>query len=135
VVRQTQAQSQQAEALSRETARIISAQLMTAVGAVRSAILRAKNARESVEAYEAALNGEREKYKAGIGSIVNVLTVEDKLTGVMSDQVQAQLAYALALTQFRFATGTLIAPNKPVQHVEPATFSTLPFLDAPEERP
>lgn len=135
LVRQTQAQSQQAEALSRENARIISAQLMTAVGAVRSAILRAKNARESVEAYEAALNGEREKYKAGIGSIVDVLTVEDKLTGVMSDQVQAQLAYALALTQFRFATGTLIAPNKPVQHVEPATFSTLPFLDAPEERP
>jgi outer membrane protein len=132
--RQVQAQSRQSQMLGRESARNISAQVVTAVGAVRSAILRAKNVRESVEAYQAALTGEREKYKAGMGSIVNVLTVEDKLTGAMSDQVQAQLGYALALTQFRFATGTLIAPNKPVQQVEPDTFITLPFLGAPEER-
>jgi outer membrane protein TolC len=70
-----------------------------------------------------------------MGSIVNVLTVEDKLTGSMSDQVQAQLAYALALTQFRFDTGMLISPNKPVQHVEPDTFVSLPFLGAPKEHP
>jgi outer membrane protein TolC len=133
--RQAQAQLEQTQMQSRETARNISAQLVTAVGAVRSAVLRAKNARESVEAYRAALNGEKEKYKAGMGSIVNVLTVEDKLTGSMSDQVQAQLAYALALTQFRFDTGMLISPNKPVQHVEPDTFVSLPFLGAPKEHP
>jgi outer membrane protein TolC len=133
-VRQAQAQAQQSQMLSRETARNISAQVVTAVGAVRSAIIRAKNVRESVEAYQAALTGEREKYKAGMGSIVNVLTVEDKLTGAMSDQVQSQLSYALALTQFRFATGMLVAPNKPVQQVEPDIFVSLPFLGAPEER-
>jgi hypothetical protein len=50
--------------------------------------------------------------------------------------VQAQQAYALALTQFRFATGTLLtAPDKTTQEIDPGTFSTLPFMRAPQERP
>ena len=132
---QSQAQSRQAEYQTQESARNVSAAVVTAVGAVNSAALRSKKAREAVESYQDALIGEREKYKAGMSSIVSLLTVEDKLTGALLDELQAQLAYAIALAQFRFATGTLVAPNRPVQNVDSDIFFTLPFVDAPNERP
>lgn len=35
---------------------------------------------------------EREKYAGGIGSIVDILSIEDRLTGALADQVQSELA-------------------------------------------
>jgi outer membrane protein len=124
----------QNEAQNQDLARTISASVAVAVEAVRSAILRVKKSRESVESFHSALAGEREKYAGGIGSIVSILTVEDKLTAALSDQVQAELAYALALTQFRFATGTLIKPNQINQDIHADVFVTVPFTNTPQGR-
>jgi outer membrane protein TolC len=117
----------QAEMQSQQLARSINSSVMVALNALRNAILRAKTARQSVESFQSALAGEREKYAGGIGSIVNILQIEDRLTSAQSDQVQSELAYALALTQFRFATGTLVRSDQPQQKVAEDTFLTLPF--------
>ncbi len=133
---QADASAKQAHLKADDLARTISSQVVISVQGVRNAILRLKNSRQAVEAFQAALAGERDKYRGGIGSIVDVLTVEDKLNSALQEQVQAQQAYALALTQFRFATGTLLtAPDKTTQEIDPVTFSTLPFMRAPQERP
>jgi len=125
----------QADAQVQELASTIGSQVVVAAEAVRNAALRLAKARESVVSYQLALTGEREKYGGGIGSIVDILTVEDRLTSALSDQVQAELSYALAIAQFRFATGTLIRPDQPLQNVPVDTFSSLPFVRAPQERP
>jgi len=117
----------QAEMQSQQVARQIKSSVVVALEALRSTILRAKKARQSVESFQSALTGEREKYAGGIGSIVNILQIEDRLTTAQSDLVQSELDYALALTQFRFATGTLIKSDQPLQKVVDDTFSTLPF--------
>lgn len=133
---QADATSKQAHLRQDDLARNISSQVVTSVQGVRNAILQVKKAREAVEAFQAALSGEREKYRGGIGSIVDVLTVEDKLNSALLQQVQAQQAYALALTQFRFATGTLLpAPGNTSQQIDANTFTTLPFMRAPQEKP
>ena len=108
-------------------ARNISTSVVTALEGVRNAILRVKKARESVECFRLSLDGQRERYRVGISPVVDVLTVEDRLTDALGNQIEAQLSYALALIQFRLATGTIIAPDHSVQTVEPQTFSTLAF--------
>ncbi len=125
----------QAEWQSRDLARSISGSVAVAVSAVRSAILRVKRARQSVKAYRAALAGEREKYAGGIGSIVDILTVEDKLTTALIDQLQTEQSYALAVVQFRFATGTLVSLTQATQNIDRGIFSTLPFAGTPQPRP
>jgi outer membrane protein len=123
----------QAEMQSQQLARNINSSVVVALESLRNAIFRDKKASESVESFRSALAGEREKYAGGFGSIVDILEVEDRLTAALSDQVQAELAYALALTQFRFATGTLVQPQQPLQNVPALTFLTLPFTCTSEQ--
>jgi len=133
-LRQSDALSKQAQYRLNDLERSIGASVITATHGVRNAILRLEKTRQSVSSFTAALQGEREKYKGGIGSIVDILTVEDRLTTALSDEVQAKLGYALALTQFRFVTGTLAQPNAGAQNIQADTLITLPFLRAPQER-
>jgi hypothetical protein len=55
-----------------------------------------------------------------------VLTLEDRLTIAMQSQVNAELAYALALTQLRLATGTIVEPDQAVQSVDRNVFFSMP---------
>ena len=123
---QSSAAVRQSELRTTGLAQGIHASVAVAADAVWSAIDQARKARESVALFQSALAAEREKYRLGIGSIVDVLTVEDRLTSALQGQVQAELAYALALTQLRLATGTLVEPDKPVQTVEGSVFFRLP---------
>jgi outer membrane protein len=123
---QAQATARQAELLTSEASRKVSAAVIVAIKAVRHNMMQLKDARESVEAFTSALAGEREKYRLGIGSVVNILTVEDQLNQALLSQVQAQLAYAASLTNLRLATGTLVAPDQPVQTIDRDVFFHLP---------
>jgi len=57
---------------------------------------------------------------------VDVLTVEDRLTAAEQTQVSAQVGYALALTQLRYATGSIVEPDRAVQAVDRLVFFTAP---------
>lgn len=126
---QAEASRQQAALQVDQLARNITANLVTAVAAVRNAILRAQKARLAVESFEQALSGEREKYRVGLGSVVDILTLEDRLNSAQTDQIQAELAYAIALIQFRFATGTLFEQGESGQIFHANLFVTLPFTE------
>lgn len=118
-----------------EAERQVTTGVLVALGAVRNSIQRLKKARESVAYYQVALEGEREKWRLGSGKLVDILTMEDRLTGAQNSYVSAKLVYAIALVQFRLATGTLIAPDKPVQNIERSLFTTLPFLGRSPGKP
>src|SRR5882724_518732 len=135
LLRQANATERQAELQKDDLERTIGAQVAVAVQSVRNAVLQVEKARESVASFELALSGEREKYRGGIGSIVDILTVEDKLTNAMAAQVQTELGYALALAQFRFSTGTLAAGGRATQNISGDIFFTLPFTGPPQMKP
>ena len=116
----------QAVARTDDVARNIAAAIVDAASAVNNAIVQTQQARLSVEAYKAALSGQRDRYRLGTGSIVEILTVEDLLTNAMLTQVQAETTYAQSLTQFRYAVGQLMAPDQATQVLVPETFRTLP---------
>lgn len=125
-LRQAQAALSQAEIKRGDTARNISSAVVIALNGVHNAIVQVLKSRESVEAFQAALDGEREKFHLGVNSLTDVLTVEDRLTTAMQSQVSAELAYALALTQLRWATGTIVEPDQAVQSVDRNVFFNMP---------
>lgn len=131
---QARAQTRQADLQMADTARNINSQIIVAVSAIRSATIKLDKVNESVAAFESSLTGEREKYRLGTGSVVDILTVEDRLTTALTNQVQAQLAYALAIVSLRHATGTYIAPSQTQQAVGSDLFYTVPFATLPEQR-
>ena len=125
-VRQAQAALNQANLRVTDLNHSITSSVVTAISAARNSAMQLAKARESVNSFQAALQAEREKFSLGLNSLVDVLTVEDRLTTAMSTQVSAQLSYALALTQLRSATGTIIEPDKAVHSVDRDVFFTLP---------
>lgn len=123
---QAQSQLRQNELRSRDLVRNISATVVVALKHVNNAVLRLKSIDESVEAFRGALDGEREKFGLGQASLTEVLTIEDRLTTALSNQVQAKLSYSLALIQLRLATGTLLSPDASIGKVDADVFSHLP---------
>jgi outer membrane protein TolC len=121
-----QSNLRQAELRTLQTSQSIMASVVTAVGGVRNAALQLQRAQEAVAASQGALDGEREKYRLGVGQLVDVLTMEDRLTVAEQSQVSAELGYALALTQLRFVTGSIVEPDKTVQSVDRDVFFTVP---------
>jgi len=123
---QTEAAIRQAELRAADTARNITAAVLVALDGVRNAGLRLARARESVIAFQAALDGEREKYRLGFGSLVDILTTEDRLTASLAVQVQARLDAAVELARLRQATGTLVEPLAAAPRADRQAFVTLP---------
>jgi len=132
---QAQATLKQSTLQTQELARNISQSVLVALQGLRSAGKRVGDASRSVEFFQASLTGAREKYHVGLGSVVEILTIEDKLTAALEDETDAQCSYAIALIQFRVATGTLVAADQTAQHIPLENFLTVPFGNSGELRP
>lgn len=107
-VLEAQARETRRELEARDLSRRIGSEIVVAVRSLENAFLRVGKARGAVAAYTRALDAEREKLGLGTGSVVDLLTVEDRLTEALQLTIDAQLAYSVALVDLRFATGTLI---------------------------
>jgi outer membrane protein TolC len=123
---QTEAAIQQADWRTAAVARQIASEVVVAVAGVSNATLRLAKAKESVAAFQDALDGEREKYRRGFGSLVDILTIEERLTGALAVAVQAQLDAAVELAHLRQATGTLVPPEATAPRADRLLFLTLP---------
>ncbi len=129
-VAEAEASYQETVLLRSDKERAIASAVPSTAAAVSNSMSRLKQARESVSGFEAALQGEKDKLRLGAGSLTDLLTIESRLTSALLDLVTAQQAYAVALTEFRFATGTLVAPDRDVQSVDRDLFFTVPFQDS-----
>jgi len=132
---QAQASVRETELRTLEISRATMAAVGAALQGVRNSVLGLQKAREAVAAFQAALDGEREKYRLGVGSLVDILTMEDRLTVAQRTYVNAGLAYALALVRLRSVTGTIVEPDKPVRSVDGSVFLSLPAVSAGKSQP
>lgn len=116
--------------------RTVASAVVSSASALGNSIQRLEKAREAVQAFEAALQGEHDKLALGVGSIVNILTIEDRLTAASTSEVAAWQAYGRALVQLRFATGSLVPLDRAAGVPSESTFTTLPLalFERPESR-
>jgi outer membrane protein TolC len=117
-----------AQAQLHDLERNIASSITVSLEALRSSVLRLKTTKQSVESFERALEGEREKFKLGASSLTDVLVSEDRLTNALLKRVDAELGYAQTIVQFRFASGTLAPPSGPVQYIDADLFRKLPDI-------
>lgn len=122
---EAQAKNQEAELQLSLLTRSITGAVAIAAESVQDSALRLENTREAVAAFQQTLEGAREKYRLGEVSLTELLTVEDRLTAALSNNVRAEFDYAVALADLRLASGTLLTSAGPAS-VDPAVFSTLP---------
>lgn len=126
---QANAGYQQTELRSSQAARIIASSVIVAAHALENSAFRLQSAHGAVISFQDALQGQKDKLSLGVGSPIDVLTIEDRLVSALLTEVSAQLNYVLAVTQLRFATGSFIAPNQPKQVVSRDVLFTAPFAN------
>jgi outer membrane protein TolC len=122
---QAEANAKEAELKVQDLERRITAGVAIAAESVEYSQQRVKSAREAVEAFRHTLDGEKEEYRLGQVSLTELLTLEDRLTAALSNQVSAELDYADALLDLRATTGTLLRSNSNLE-IDTNAFVTLP---------
>ncbi len=124
---ETRASLAQAQLQSADLARnIVSASTGAMIGLAES-VAQLRRAAEAVRSYRLALNGEQQKFALGLVSLVDVLTVEDRLTSALSNENAVRLQYAIALENLRYSTGSVIDPKAETHLLEKSAFTTPPF--------
>jgi outer membrane protein TolC len=112
-VAEAEAAYRQTVSLRTERARTITADVTNAVAALQTGFLRLGKANAAVRGFRAALDGEQDKLRLGVGSITDLLTVEGRLNDALRELVAAEQAYAAGIVQLRFASGTLVDASDP----------------------
>lgn len=87
---------------------------------------RVATSRESSELFRAAVDDEKEKLRLGIGTTIDVIQTEDRLTQALASELEAQLNYANALARVRFETGSLLVIDTGRQEIDMQTLTTVP---------
>ncbi len=119
---QANASYQESVLAETDLARTIASSVITAVTNLSTSIAGLHKAREAASYYRLALQDEQDKYSAGLTSLVNLLTIEDRLTGALSQELSARLNYGVAIENLRLATGTVVDTNLPIQTIVKETF-------------
>ena len=108
---QADALARQMELQSEQIQHEILTEVVTALNGLVHAFQAVEQTTRAVAAAQASLDGQREKYRVGMGSVVDLVTIEDRLNTALSAQVQSQVSFALALSLMRYATATFVEPS------------------------
>ncbi len=69
---------------------------------------------------------ERKKYRLGLATVLDLLTVETRLTSDELAVIDIRRRLAQALVNYRFETGTLLGAGGDVQRIDMQSLTTLP---------
>jgi outer membrane protein TolC len=123
------AATNQARIAADNVERTIRSGVTVALGDLHSSAARYESARESSTFAEAAVEGEREKLRAGTGTVIDLILTEDNLTQAQLQVLSARQTYANALVRLRFELGLL------GNETEAFDLATLTSVPRPSSRP
>ncbi|MCU1348712.1 MAG: hypothetical protein JWO56_1742 [Acidobacteria bacterium] len=106
-VRQAELQRQLAEEDVRGLAQQIGLQVWTGYYALQTAGQRVTTSRDLLTSAQQSVDVARERYRAGVGTILDLLTAEAALETARAQEVQARADWFVAVAQLAHDTGTL----------------------------
>jgi outer membrane protein TolC len=113
---------QGAVAQSEDQSRLLASQISTGVIDAAQGLARAYaelvKLDQAFVLFEKSVADQRELFKLGMSSIVDVTTTEQSLASAQSQRLSAKLNYANAIAQLRYATGTLLPAPGPRAEAE-----------------
>jgi outer membrane protein len=86
----------------------IASNVTTEVAGLKHSVQQLAESVESVRRYTTALKNELTKRQAGTATLLDVVNMEDRLVAAQLSEISAHQAYAVAIAQLRYETGTLV---------------------------
>lgn len=119
---QIQGKLQQSQLRINDIARSVASNVVTATTGLNNSVLQLQQAEQAAQSFLTALNNERERLRLGAGSVLNILQTEDRYINAALNEISTRVQYAVAIVNFRLATGTYLIPDQPVQAVDRTAF-------------
>lgn len=113
--------------------RNIASDIATAFWGYESSRKTVINAENSSRHYRTALKKEKEKVSLGTGTLLDLITVEERMTNALLAEITSRMEFAVALARCRFETGTMITGHGEQIHLEGDLLTTLPALEETEK--
>ena len=119
-----------------DSARLLASQISTGVVDAAQGLARAYaellRLDQAYALFTQSVDDQRELFKLGMASIVDVTTTEQSLASAQSERLSGQLNYANAIAQLRYATGTLLPPPGPRAEAEIEHAARVPGTGLPD---
>ncbi len=122
----------EAELVQSELELRIVSDVTVAIEAVLATVKEDGLASDAVEAYRRSVDDTLRKLKIGEASLYELIDIEDRYFEARVEKIETERRYAVAMTQLRFATGTLIEGEGSRITFSADRISQLPF---PKESP
>src|SRR6185369_6507376 len=106
-VRQAQIEADLAKEDVRSLEQQVGLQVWTSYYALQTAAQRLTTAKDLLTSATQSADVARDRYKAGVGNILDVLTAQSALAGARAQEVQARADWFLAVAQLAHDSGTL----------------------------
>ena len=106
-IRQAQTQAQLAAEDVRALEQRVSLDVWTSYFSVQTASQRLTTSRDLLTSAQQSVDATLSRYRAGVGSIIDLLTAEAALESARAQEVQARTDWFLSIAQLAHATGTL----------------------------
>ena len=87
--------------------RNIASSVLSAIEALRSKGEELKASSEAIQLYQSAINNEKKKFRLGFSTLLDVISLEDRLTSTLLSYLNRQALYTVAILNFRFQIGLL----------------------------
>ncbi|MDD2902805.1 MAG: TolC family protein [Syntrophales bacterium] len=126
VAGQKLAQRRQSHIQTVDLHRKIRANVLVTLEALKRYSAGLKKAREAVTLYRRGYTDENLRFRMGMSTIIDLITVQNRLSTAMVTEVDSQLDYANAVIKLRYETGTLIVKEKEQYRVEMKRLIAIP---------
>lgn len=118
VAAQKHAQRRQSHIQVTDLDRKIRSNILVTLEALRRYSAGLKKAREAVALYQRGYSDEKLRFRMGMSTIIDLITVQNRLSAAMITEVDSHLEYANAVIRLGYETGTLIVKEKEQYRIE-----------------
>ena len=106
---QIEAALAQARISTADLERNIISQVEVVLTALQRSLEELQYSSEAVRVYQQVVADEKDKIRLGMGTVIDLITMADKLEGALLAEVSSQQNYANTLISLRYETGTLVS--------------------------
>lgn len=113
----------------RELARVISINVETTLAGLARSARQLGESEQSVELYRITVENEKTKHRLGNATLIDVLSVNDRLLNARLGNISFRLNYLTAIARLNFETGMLLAEDKSGQSIRLDQLLGVPKFD------
>ncbi len=126
--RQRRSSLQQVEIQAYDLKRKICSAIAVALDALENSARQLEQSRFAVKTYRTAVINEREKFRLGTSTLLDLLDIDDRLTSALLKEIRVHAELANAIARLRFETGRLVRVLEKGYSVQRKDLMTVPAI-------